>query len=341
MAKKKNYSFSICLPVYKGSHVLGLALDSIFKQSFQNYEIIIGDDTPPEFKSEILKTQKLIKSYKDKRIKYFRNTHNLGYPLNLRKIVSKAKNDVIFLLAQDDVLLKHALQKTHDAFSLDKDIGVVTRPYFWFMNDIRHPVRQVSAYNPQLDSVLSIFDGQTTFVKIFETVGQLSGLAYVRKYMDEPINEEIFLAHIYPFASILKQHKCVFLAQPTVAVGIYNSHSRSISSVYNLSPTTSWLTMYRTIFANKQFEKQRHWGVKHMSTHFIGLVQIKNYGSQQALFNEIIVLIKNRWQNIYHPKFWFYVLVTVLVPRSILAPFVDWFKENLHSKTINHLDYEI
>lgn len=38
--------FSICLPTYKGTHVLGMALEGIFNQDYQDFEILIGDDNP-------------------------------------------------------------------------------------------------------------------------------------------------------------------------------------------------------------------------------------------------------------------------------------------------------
>ncbi|MFH2021705.1 MAG: glycosyltransferase [Patescibacteria group bacterium] len=341
MSNNKQLSFSICLPTYKGSHVLGLALDSIFKQSFQNYEIIISDDTPPEFKSEILKTQKLIKSYKDKRIQYFKNSKNLGYPLNLRKIVAKAKNDVIFLLAQDDILSLTSLQETHAAFLLSPEVKAVTRPYFWYQDDINHPVRVVKPYDEKQDAVLSVFGTEDEFVKIFESLGQLSGLAYMRNCLTIPFNEEIFPAHIYPFAGILKKHKCVFLHNYTVAVGIKDSQTRSLSSIYDQSPTASWLKMYQTVFAGEKFAKQRIWGIKHMSTHFEGLVQIKNYGSYKYLLREIMVLLQSRWQNIFEVRFWFYTLLTLFIPKKILIAITDWYKTKVMSQSLPKINFEL
>ncbi len=341
MKKNKSLSFSICMPVYKGSHILPKALDSIFKQKFTNFEIIIGDDNPPHLKSEIEKTQKIIKSYKTKKIKYFKNKNNLGYPLNLKKIVSKAKNDVIFLLAQDDILSKNALIETHKAFLLNDDIGVVTRPYFWFYDDINKPVRSVEPPNKNKDTIMSVFKNETEFVKIFESVGQLSGLAYRRKYLSTPFNEEIFPAHIYPFAGILKKHKCVFLKNYTIAVGIRNSQTRSLSSIYNQSPTQSWLKMYKNVFVGDKFKQQRQWGIKHMSTHFEGLVQIKNYSHYKFLLREIKVMLENRWQNIFNIKFWFYTLITLLTPRIFLTKVTDWYKSNILSKSLPKIEFNL
>lgn len=341
MSRAKQLSFSICIPVYRGSHVLTKALDSVFKQKFTNFEILIGDDNLPSSTAEIGRTKKLLASYHSKKIKYFKNKVNLGYPLNLRSIVSRAKNDVIFLLAQDDILSQKALQETHDAFFAGKNIGVVTRPYFWFHHDINHPVRSVEPPNKKKSTIMSVFGSEAEFVKIFESVGQLSGLAYLRKYLTIPFNEEIFPAHIYPFAGILKNHRCVFLPDYTVAVGIEDSQTRSLSSIYNQSPTESWLKMYQTVFSGPKFLKQRQWGVKHMATHFEGLVQIKNYSKDEYLLREIGVMVKSRWQNLFNIRFWFYSLITIFVPRGLLIKITDWYKSTIMAKKLEKIEFSL
>lgn len=340
MNEKRNFSISVCMPIYNGSGILKDALSSILNQNFQNFEIIIGDDNPPELLDEIKKTQEIIESFKDDRIKYYKNEKNLGYAVNLKTIVSKAKNDILFLMAQDDILAKDALQKTHDAFLLDENIGVVTRPYFWFEKDINKPVRAVLPYNENGDSVISVFDGKNEFMKIFESVGQLSGLAYRREFLEVPFNEECFPAHIYPFAGILRNHKCVFLKDYTVAVGIMDSQTRSVSSVYDLSPTESWLKMYRTVFASPEYFQQREWGEEHILTNFVGFVQLKNYAKRGTLVREIKIFIKNRKRNLLNLKFWFFALGALLIPRWILIPLVDWYKSKVNSKIVSQIKFE-
>lgn len=332
-------SFSICIPVYKGSHLLWNTLSRVIDQDFRNYEILIGDDNPPYEDEEIKKTQDIIASFHDERIKYHKNEKNLGYAVNLRNIVSRSKNEIIFLLGQDDILARDALQKTHDAFFLDDDVGVVTRPYFWFMDDINKPVRVVAPYDSTRDSVLSLADGKESFLKIFESVGQLSGLAYRREFLFTPFNDECFPAHIYPFAGILKKHKCVFLKDYTVAIGIRDSQTRSVSSIYDLSPTESWLRMYKTVFSGKEYEKVRTWGIEHITTNFVGLIQIKNYAKRGILMKEIGILIRERKKNMLNMKFWFFVIGTILIPRPILVFMVDWYKTKISARLIVNIKF--
>jgi hypothetical protein len=242
-------------------------------------------------------------------------------------------------MAQDDFLSNDALGKTHDAFLLDDDVGVVTRPYFWFYDSLDKPVRAVTPYDPENDAVLSIHDGKEEFNKIFDSVGQLSGLAYRREYLEVPFHHDVFPAHIYPFAGILKKHKCVFLKDYTVAVGIQDSQTRFVTSIYDKSPTESWISMFNTVFSEEEFSKQREWGNEEMTSHYVGLVQLKNYGKPGVLWREILLLIKYRKKNLLAPLFWFFSIGCLVIPRSFLIWLVDTYKLRVNSKLLGSIEF--
>lgn len=300
----------------------------------------LSETITPNLKDEIKKTKEIIESFHDQRIKYFKNKKNLGCAKNIQEIASRAKNDVLFFLAQDDILSRNALQETHNAFFIDKNIGAITRPYFWFEKDIRKPVRAVYPPNRDKNTVLSLKDGKKTVMAVFGSVGQVSGLAYMRKFIDTPFNDDIFPTHIYPFASILKKHNCVFLKDFTVAVGIEESQTRHVSSIYNKSPTESWVKMFQTVYVGRKYEKIRKLCIEHIATHYAGLVQIKNYGPDGALTKEISILIKYHWQNILNPRFWFYVLITLFLPRKLLIFITDNYKRHFLAKGLSNIHFE-
>ncbi len=333
----KKLKFIIGIPTYNGASLIEETLKSILSQSFQNFEIIISDDCSED------NTVEVIKKFKDKRIKIHQNKTNLGYGRNLKVLRKLIDGDVLFLMGQDDILLKDALLKTHNAFLLDEDIGAVTRPFYWFYYDnVKQPVRAIFPYDQNKNAVLSIFDGKKEMQKIFESVGQLSGLAYRIKYLDTDFHDETFPAHIYPFASITKKHKVVYLKDNTVAIRIASSQTRYKSSIYDISPTESWIKMFKTIYAGRRYEKIRNYGIKFIATtNFVGLVQIKNYGSFKNLLKEIFILIKYHWQNLSNPKFWFFVLGTIFVPRRILIWLVDNYKNKVLSRKLKNVEIKL
>jgi glycosyltransferase involved in cell wall biosynthesis len=328
-APKESLEFIICIPTYNGASFIGQTLKSILTQDFQNYKIIISDDYSMD------NTIEVVNSFRDGRIEVYKNKENLGYGKNLEVLRKLAKGDVLFLMGQDDILSKDAILKTYNAFLLDEDIGVITRPYFWFEDDIRHPVRAVRPYDKNEDSIISVFEGRKAIEKIFESVGQLSGLAYRIKYIDISFHEDIFPAHIYPFASILKRHKAVFLKDYTVAVRIGSSVTRHNSRIYDTSPTESWIKMFETVYNGEEYADLRKQCIHFItSTHFDGLIQLKTSASMKILLREIGILIKYRNFNIFSIKFWTFALGAILVPRKILRILVDGFKRNILSKTL-------
>jgi len=328
----KKLKFSICIPTYNGSKWIKETLESILFQSFQNFEIIISDDCSKD------DTVEVIKNIRDKRIKIHQNKINLGYGKNLQVLRRLAKGDILFLMGQDDILLKDALMKTHNAFVLGEEIGLVTRPYYWFYEDVKKPARAIFPYDNKKDSVISVLDGKREVQKIFESVGQLSGLAYRRKYMNMDFHEETFPAHIYPFASITKKYKVVYLKDYTVSVRIESSQTRFKKSIYDISPTESWVKMFNTVYQGKKYEKVRKAGIKQIAKNFVGLVQLKNYSTFKNLLREILILIKLRPLNLLSPAFWFFSLGTILIPRKILIPLVDYYKNKILSRRLKDIE---
>ena len=70
-----NPKVSICIPAYKQLAILRKVLDSILIQSFENYEVIISDDSP-DYGVELLIGEFDFKG----RLKYSRNQTALGSP---------------------------------------------------------------------------------------------------------------------------------------------------------------------------------------------------------------------------------------------------------------------
>jgi glycosyltransferase involved in cell wall biosynthesis len=325
---KKSLEFTICIPTYNGSALIGETLKSILAQDFQNYKIIVSDDNSTD------NTVGMVNNFGDPRIEVFKNKKNLGYGKNIEVLRQLAKGDILFLMGQDDLLLKGALSKTNSAFLLSEDIGAVTRPYYWFGGDKRKPVRAVRPYDNSKDSVISIFDGKKELEKTFESVGQLSGLAYRRKFMNVAFHEDIFPAHIYPFASILKSHPIVFLKDYTVAVRIDSSMTRHNSRIYYSSPTETWIKMFNAVYPEPKYENLRKQCVSFITGDFNGLIQLKTSGSMKLLVKEIVILVKYRPMNIINAKFWLFSLGTIIVPGELLRKLVDWFKKTVLSKTL-------
>jgi glycosyltransferase involved in cell wall biosynthesis len=327
--------FSILIPTYNGAEVIGDTLRSLLSQSFQNFEIIVQDDTSSDG------TIETIKAFNDPRIIIFKNEKNLGYPGNLESLSKKGTGDIVYLMGQDDILGEGALLDAYEAFRISDDIGAVARPYFWFDEKIGKPVRATKQLNPEKNELVTINDDFERLILTIDVAGQLSGLAMRRKFMDTPFHEDIFPCHVYPFIAILKKHPIVFLKDYNLAVRIRSSQCRSVSSIYDKSPIESWVDFSNNIFPEKEFEKFRKYFIKNYAAkNYVGLVQIRNYAKFRYLPREIWKLLKYRWENIFSPAFWFFSLGCIITPPFFLIPLVDWYKNRINSRKFAHIKFE-
>ena len=90
-------SVSILLPVYNGEKFITQAINSIFDNSYQNFEIVLIDDGSTD------NTVPLVNKFKDDRIHLFKKS-NSGLVESLNYGISKCKNEIIMRMDADDKL---------------------------------------------------------------------------------------------------------------------------------------------------------------------------------------------------------------------------------------------
>lgn len=89
---------SVCIPTYLGAQTLGAAIESVLKQDFTNFELIIVDDCSPD------ETAAVVGRFSDPRIRYERNGRNLGPLGNWNRCQALATGKYFKLLPHDDLL---------------------------------------------------------------------------------------------------------------------------------------------------------------------------------------------------------------------------------------------
>ena len=98
---------SIIMPYYKKKKYIKIAINSVIRQTYKNFElIIIYDDGNKE---DLTFLKKIVK--KDKRIKLFINKKNLGAGRSRNKGIKLSKGIFIAFLDSDDLWKKNKLKK--------------------------------------------------------------------------------------------------------------------------------------------------------------------------------------------------------------------------------------
>lgn len=107
---------SILLAIYNGEKYLSECLNSVLKQSFKNFEILIG------FNGTTDNSKNIVSSFKDERIKIFDYEKDKGKSKTLNKLIRHCKNDWIAIQDDDDVWNENKLLKQSQFLNKEFDV---------------------------------------------------------------------------------------------------------------------------------------------------------------------------------------------------------------------------
>lgn len=114
---------SVCTPSYNCGAFVGKTIQSVLNQTYQDFEIIVVDDCSTDNSEEV------IKSFKDPRIRFFRNEKNLGMVPNTNKAVRLARGEFVGILHPDDYYAPKMIETALKAFSENPDVGFTCSSY--------------------------------------------------------------------------------------------------------------------------------------------------------------------------------------------------------------------
>ena len=118
---------SVLLPVYNTKEAyLRETIESILHQTFKDFELIIVNDASTDSNVE-----KVVKSYKDRRIRYFKNPVNLGISQTRNRLIELAKGKYLAVMDHDDIALPKRLAEEVAFLDKHSEVGVVGT---WYEN---------------------------------------------------------------------------------------------------------------------------------------------------------------------------------------------------------------
>lgn len=234
---------SVIIVNYNGAHLLQECLDSLFRQDYTNFEIIVVDNDSKDHSLEVLLQLK-------ERIKIVKLNENLGFTGGNIKGFEVATGDIIVLLNNDTVVAPSWL--TH-----------LIKPFFEFP-EVGISGSKLIIYGTEL--IDSVGDGYTTsgrgykigegepernFTENYFRFGACAGaVAYRRSMLDEIgfLDKDFFLIHEdtdLNFRAVLSGWKCLIVSTSIV----YHKVRSSISSLGDLelyySLRNSWYVIIK------------------------------------------------------------------------------------------------
>lgn len=109
---------SVAIPVYNGENFLAQAIQSHLNQSYEAFELLISDNASTDSTPEICEAY----ARQDKRIRYFRQTKNIGAANNFSRLFELARGDYFKWSSHDDVVSPHFLTSCLERFADDPGI---------------------------------------------------------------------------------------------------------------------------------------------------------------------------------------------------------------------------
>lgn len=121
-------NISICLATYNGEKYIEDQIKSILPQLSEKDELIIVDDGSKD------RTIQIINDFKSPYIKIYINERNLGHVKTFEKLLSLAKNDLIFMCDQDDIWRDDKI-KIYKEYFRNKNTSLISDNSHFIDND--------------------------------------------------------------------------------------------------------------------------------------------------------------------------------------------------------------
>ena len=141
MTSNNNPLLSIGMPVYNSIGTIEKSIESLIKQTFTSFELIISDNCSSDGTYELL--QKIAST--DLRIKLIRQPHNIGASRNFEFLLFKSTGKYFMWAAADDFWLSGFAQENLDFLETNQDY-VSSISKVRYMDNKTYPERKMGTF---------------------------------------------------------------------------------------------------------------------------------------------------------------------------------------------------
>ena len=137
----KSVKFSVCIPTYNRAQFLKEAIESVLSQTYSDFELVVYDDGSTD------ETEEVIRSFRDKRIRYYKASENRGRPYARNSCIDLSKNEWLVWLDDDDKMEPELL--SHYALAINRypKVKIFYPKYFYIKDEIRNGTANANCYD--------------------------------------------------------------------------------------------------------------------------------------------------------------------------------------------------
>lgn len=212
---------TVAIPTYNRAPLLKQCLETILRQTFYDFEVIISDNCSPD------ETGETVRAFSDPRIRYYRNESNLGVFPNMNRCLELARGEHIAFAHDDDLLAPEFLEQEVRLLDEHPNVGMVHCAAFE-TDPVAVPQRLGQVYS---DS--RIMKGKEVFVQFLQGHNVYCSSVMARTSLYRTIGgfePRYLIADYYMWLRMALHADVAYLAQPLVAV---RDHDGRLSSTFD------------------------------------------------------------------------------------------------------------
>jgi glycosyltransferase involved in cell wall biosynthesis len=133
---------SVCLPIYNCAQYVAETIESVYEQTYADYELIIIDDCSTDGTRDIIGRC----ASRGGRIRFIANEQNVGMVCNWNRCLHEAQGEYIkFLFGDDRLASREALREMVAVMEADRSLSLVASSRY-VIDDRSRIVKQLSRY---------------------------------------------------------------------------------------------------------------------------------------------------------------------------------------------------
>jgi glycosyltransferase involved in cell wall biosynthesis len=263
---------SIVLPVYNRQKYLGKAIDSVLKQTYKNWELIIADDASTE------ETQEFLKTYQNNpQIKICFHSQNLGLFPNLNRGIRQSQGTYVLLLCSDDFLLPNCIEQHLNVLQDYPSAGLILTPLNVVDsngNDLPSgPVYYYDQFAPHQSQILTPNETLPLLLKYASINGNLTGMFFPKDVYVKVGGFRDAWKHAADWEWVYRVARANPIVISKTPVATIMQHSEQLSGVNfrNLNNSLEVIEMVQTLLNEQHvstIDAAQKWALHHMQLHF-------------------------------------------------------------------------
>lgn len=221
--------FSILMANYNNAKFVADAIESVLRQTYKDWELIVIDDCSTDSSVEI------IQSYQDERINFYRNEKNIGKIGVLKKGVALASAEIVGILDSDDALAENALEEMIKAYREHPECGFIYSQFIFCDKNLNPVKRGNCKFMPQGRS--NLFDLYAVAFRTYKKSCYYKTAGYDEEILYAEDRDIIFkmeeVADFYFVDKILYKYRRIPNSQTTDPVKAERSRISNALAKYN------------------------------------------------------------------------------------------------------------